>query len=474
MDSSWINYFLYVAGSSGVNRNLEIIYRRNLGTDMNDRTRIIADVSSLCWTCLLAGKDEEFGQKVEFEGKEVLVNSWQYGYENLINHFVSVMTQTNTVPMDIILVVEGMNSKLLRQSIFPGYKLSSSRPPQAYEQFGLLRDKLVEVFIAIGSTAVSQDGIESDDVIAYLVTNLAGKKIIDSNDGDLCALISDEFATTHGVTVWKQSKGKIIDENPYGPFPCHHITSYKALVGDASDKLPGAKGFGEKAWLELLCTFGNDGVDLLKDLILKRKIDDLSEDVGSLKALQKVIDNKDMVYKSFDCARLYPEKVNTMRMPLHWNVGMVKPRTPATDERLKHFAGQQRLVSAENFEDAFTWMVSKFSESSFVSYDIETSSNDESDQWLQTAKGKSDGDDIGVDVFGAELTSFSLTFGSNMQYTFYFPVDHVEEPGVTNITKAQAKQVLEAIPKGMINAIQNVAFELPVIMNELGELKEAA
>lgn len=437
------------------------------------KTRLIVDMSSLLWTCLLAGKDKEFGYTVEFEGKPVQINSAAYGYENLVNHFVSVLDRLNLTPRDMVLVVEGQNSKLLRTTIYDGYKGGSGKAPECYVEFQKLRDKIVPTLLDLGAIAATQNGIESDDVIAYLCHNLDGRKIVDSNDGDICALISDEYGnTTQNVSVWKQQKGELCESNPYGPFPSRLIAVYKALIGDTSDKLPGAKGFGDKAWLDLLVNFEVEGLEVMKVLMEKKQLHLLEEDVPALKALQKVLDQQDMVIKCYQCAKMYPDRVNTPRMPLEWTAGMVKAE--CSDERLRRWAQQTRIVHAGNFEQAFAWMKARYAESPILSFDIETSSNDRGDEWLEQAKKseKKDGESSGggVDVFGAKLTSFSVTFGQNMQYTFFFTVDHVEEHDVKNITRQQAKTVIESFPADKVNAIQNVAFELPVIYEDLGPL----
>jgi 5'-3' exonuclease len=449
------------------------------------RKRLIVDMSSMLWTALLAGKDKEFGIEVMFtpepteknpkpEPKKVLVNSAQYGYENLINHFVSVLNQFEMGPMDMILVVEGLNSKLMRQNILPQYKAGRDRPDEAYIEFQKLRDMIIQVFTSLGAIAVTQDGIEADDVIMYLCMHLDGEKIIDSNDGDLATALSDGTTLTKDVTIWKQSKGQRVVENPYGPFACRYVPIYKAIVGDTGDKIPGAKGFGEKTWLDFLCNYDDNDLATIEQLILTKQLSALEEDVPNFKPLQKILDNREMVYKSYRCARLYPNLVNTVRRPLQWTPGMVKPRGLIQDERLNHWAGAVRLVHAANFQQAFDWMKQHISESPFISFDIETSATDTAEQWLETAKTKSNEskDAESVDVFGAELTSFSLTFGRNMQYTCFFTVNHRETDKIKNISKAQAKQVLEALPKSKVKAIQNVSFELPIIMAQLGPLQE--
>ncbi len=56
-------------------------------------TRLLVDVSSVLWMSLLAGKDPEFGREVEFEGKKVHVNGWQFGYECAMGHLTSVLKE---------------------------------------------------------------------------------------------------------------------------------------------------------------------------------------------------------------------------------------------------------------------------------------------------------------------------------------------------------------------------------------------
>lgn len=449
---------------------------------MKERTRLIVDLSSVLWTCLLVGKDTEFGHEVEWtpEGAEkpqkFWVNSAQHGYDNVINHFVSVLNRLDLAPMDMIIVVEGLHSKGMRQAILPQYKAKRDRPDDAYTEFQKLRELIVNLFTSLGAIAVTQDGVEADDVIAYLAANLEGKKVIDSNDGDICALISDHTTTTQGVSVWKQSKAELYTENPYcgGAFGCKHILLMKSIVGDSGDKIPGAKGFGEKTWLDFLVNYDDESMDLFLDLLERKQLDKLAEDVPDFKPLQKIIDNADTVYKSYACAKLYPNLVNTVRRPLVWTPGMVKPRHTIEDERVKHWSGQVRLVHAGNYKQAMDWMAEHVQAAPFISFDIETSANDTAEQWLENAKTKSNEskDAEGVDVFGAELTSFSLTFGRNMQYTIFVTVDHVETDKIKNITKAQAKAMLESLPKSKVKAIQNKSFELPIVFNELGALQE--
>ena len=425
--------------------------------------RLIVDMSSVCWTALLAGKDKEFAFQVDFDGKSVSINSASHGYENAMNMIAAGMITAGVEPYQVMLVVEGRNSKSLRQAIRKDYKVTrETRPPEAYAEFNKMKEMLVEASLAVGACAVSQDGLEADDVIAYLSENLEGERWILSRDGDLLQLVNDNV---HLI------RGNDVDTNTYGPFPTRFVRLFKSLVGKA-DEVVGAYGFGEKAFLNLYANFGDEGCDALEDLIKTKQIKRLAEDVAEFKPLQKIMDSEGVVYVSYAAATLYPNLVNTMRSPLQWRAGMVKPLTKDTDERLKPYAGQARLVHAGNYDLAVAWAAPLIKSSPAVALDIETSTPPESDEWLAEKKGIDPNDgtqDLGVDVFGSFLVSMSLTFGNNGQYTLYFTHKHCETDKVKNVTHDQMLSVLKLIPSDTIHTvIQNVSFEFSVLYQEFG------
>ncbi len=428
--------------------------------------RLIVDVSSLCWTGLLAGKDEEFSRQVEHNGRTVTVNGWQHGWENVINSLVSAWEKTGIQPKDTILVYETGNSKGLRKRFLPSYKdgRDDGRPQDAYTEFNTLKDKLLDAVRSLGGATVTRPNLEADDVIAYLAEKLQGYRVIMTGDADLGACITDE------VHLWR--KGELVTENPIGPWPVSWIPVYKALVGDSSDKIPGAKGFGEKAWLDLIAIFGADGIELMEGLIVHKQLDRLVEDVADFKALQRIIDNKDMVYASYAAGKLYPEQCENMRVPLQWSPGYVKPRAEIEDERLRKFGGVTRLVHAGNYDEAVKWALPFLKASDSVALDIETSVPDEAIEWLQAVKNTDKEDKLGVDVLGSQLNGLSLTFGPNNQYTLYFTCGHLHDDETPNLTSEQIRQVVSQIPADRPIVIHNVSFELPILYMEWGHLQE--
>lgn len=424
--------------------------------------RAIVDLSSLVWTSLLFGKDKEYGREYPNDaGKMVLVNSASYGYENAVQYLNGVLDELGIAPSQVILVKEGMNSKAERQRLHPLYKAGRDKLPQQYEEFTKCRDQIIASYLSVGANMCWQDGgVEGDDVIGYLTQNLEGELWIISGDKDLASEV--------GGNVHHYRAGAI-DVNPFGDFPHRLIPVWIALVGDAGDKIPGAKGFGEKAGLELVTLFGPEGLELMEQLILHKKLDRLAEDVGEMPKLQKIVDDVDGVYLSYQLGRLRTEKVNTMQRPLCWQVGMVKPRATIFDERLRKHGGVVKLIHAGNFAQAYEWAREQILLSPSVSLDVETSTPPESDEWLE-AQGK-DGDS--VDVFGSELTSLQLTFGPNKQYTVYLPLNNIEEDDVKNLTLDQIVAFVDLIPRGMYTEAHNAAFELPVCYNAWGKRWES-
>jgi len=93
-------------------------------------------------------------------------------------------------------------------------------------------------------------GFEADDVIATLVKqNSDGENMIVSNDADFFQLLRK------GTVVWNPLTGETMTrkkfKRKYGIPPSRWV-HVKALMGDASDNFPGAKGVGETNALKFM------------------------------------------------------------------------------------------------------------------------------------------------------------------------------------------------------------------------------
>lgn len=302
--------------------------------------KVLIDVSSVLWTCLLVGKDKEHGKEIEHEGKTVQVNGWQFGLDNAINHITSVMRALDVVPIDLIFVVEGQLSKARRRAIYGEYKAGrETRPAEAYVEFNLTKDALTQAFRDVGSQIVTQDGVEADDLLAYLAKHVEGEIVVLSGDGDMSTLIDMR------VSLWQN--GQLTKRNKYGPFPCQYVPVYKALVGDGNE-YKGAVGFGPKAFLDMLVWMGDDsGLAALEGMIQRRELHELTEDAAEFKPFKKVVDGAKHVYESYECALLHDEWCDTKLQPVVVTPGCVMGPDVVTDQRLVQWANAQGDQAAE-------------------------------------------------------------------------------------------------------------------------------
>ena len=291
--------------------------------------KLIIDTSSLVWRCLLVGIDTENGRKVEHNGKTIQVNSAIYGTENAISSLCATLREFNVVPSDMIFVLEGARGTARRKVTLPTYKEGrGDRAPELVAAFNETVDKVTGAFRDVGAQVVWCDGCEADDTIAFLARNLTDERvIIASEDGDMSALIDER------VGLWKGSR--LVTDNPYGPFPTKYVTLWKATVGDSSDKIKGAPGFGPQAFMDFFVWADVGGLAALEGMIKRNTLHELEDDVAEFKPLRKLIDGAQSVYDSYFVATLHSEWVDTERCPLQVKPGKRLPYDQISDDRLK-------------------------------------------------------------------------------------------------------------------------------------------
>lgn len=416
--------------------------------------KIIVDVSSILKTCLRAGKDPEAYKAFTESGDTVEVNTAAYGYENSINAIASAVKALNAVPSDLVLVEEGLHSKSRRSMIDRSYKAARAATScrELHEEFNALKQLVLPALKRAGAIVVRQDGVEADDVIAYLAENMEEDAVVFSNDGDLTQLVG---VNRYGAEISVRKTGGPVLENPYGAFEWSNIVIYKATVGDSSDGIRGIPGFGPKAFENLLMAFGDEGLVELRRLAELGSLADLYEQAKTDKLVRKLVEGEEAFLQSYRLAKLHPEWINTLRDPLVWEPGMVSGSTG--DERLRGWEAKSRLVTAETWDKFESWARANIS--GWLALDIETSTPDESDDWLQAQ-----GAEKSVDVIGSKLTGMSLTFGANKQFTVYIPVDHKD---TDNVDASKLREFIASLD-GVEKVIHNTQFEGTVLFHEWG------
>lgn len=157
-------------------------------------------------------------------------------------------------PESVIIAWEGGGSSR-RRAIFPGYK-ANRRPPRLnrYYEADIPDSKenrvqqikfLVDVLKTVPVIQIFVDDCEADDVIGYLCRNRFRnvKKFIASSDRDFYQLLDDK-TTIYSLSA-KQFIGPKEVKEQFNISPVNFVLA-KAVVGDASDGIPGVKGVGFK------------------------------------------------------------------------------------------------------------------------------------------------------------------------------------------------------------------------------------
>lgn len=159
----------------------------------------------------------------------------------------------DTFGPEYIAIVWDSRGKTTRHAMFEQYKATRQAPPSdIFEQ----KEYIVKFADMIGLRQIAQQGIEADDIMYSIAQEQkqAGKKVVlITSDKDMGQAIEDEK-----VVIFDPWKDQIFNEQTFGVkmgLPVAKLPIYFAILGDASDNIPGVKGIGDKGAAELARQF---------------------------------------------------------------------------------------------------------------------------------------------------------------------------------------------------------------------------
>ena len=172
-----------------------------------------------------------------------------YGFLNILLKLVEEETP------QALCVTFDRKAPTFRHLAYEGYKAQrKGMPEELAAQLPLMKD----VLDAMNIPRYELDGWEADDIIGTISVKDAAagwETVIVTGDKDSLQLVTDStrvklVTTRMGQTTTREMTPDAFRE-AYGFDPIH-IIDLKALMGDASDNIPGVKGIGEKTAMDLI------------------------------------------------------------------------------------------------------------------------------------------------------------------------------------------------------------------------------
>ena len=181
--------------------------------------------------------------------KDGLPTNAVYGFLNIL------LKLTDEEKPDALCVTFDRKAPTFRHLAYEGYKAQrKGMPDELAAQLPVIKD----VLDAMNIPRYELDGWEADDLIGTIAardTAAGWDTVIVTGDKDSLQLVTEStrvklVSTRMGQTTTREMTPDSFRE-AYGFDPIH-IIDLKALMGDASDNIPGVKGIGEKTAMDLI------------------------------------------------------------------------------------------------------------------------------------------------------------------------------------------------------------------------------
>jgi len=325
---------------------------------MSDNTLYLIDGNSFCYRAYYAIR--------ALSNSKGQPTNAIYGFVTMLNKIVK-----DNKP-DMLAVAFDLKGPTFRHKKFEEYKIH--RKPMPDDLVGQI-SYIKKVVKAYNIPIYELEGFEADDLLATLAKRAEERGIdtfIVTGDKDALQLVDPHIKvmSTHkdGV-IYDAAKVK----EAYGVEP-KRMTDIMALMGDATDNIPGVKGIGEKTAVELLSEFGS--------------LDNLYKNLDRVKGESKkkaLSENKESAYMSKELAVL------DMDVPIKIDFKALERREPDEEKLLelfkelefksliKDFTPKEKLESTYELIDdgkKFKKLAAELSDLREFAFDSETTSED--------------------------------------------------------------------------------------------------
>ena len=232
---------------------------------MPEKTLLLLDSYALAFRMFYAYSQNPLKNS---QGEDV---SMMHGYWGAV---LRILAKHN--PTHFAIARDVAHTKTFRHELYPDYKANRGPMP---EEMAAQMPLLGESLEASGIPLLSEPGYEADDVMASTAVAAveAGfdSVVILSKDKDMSQIVTDKihlFHLTKGADGIDFGPEQVLEK--YG-LPPEKIRDYLALMGDASDNVPGVPKVGPKTAIQLLNDYGDmDNLYANLDKITKKGLHD--------------------------------------------------------------------------------------------------------------------------------------------------------------------------------------------------------
>ena len=284
-------------------------------------------------------------------------------------------------PTHLIAVFDGPDNKKARQAVYAEYKMHRKGAPEdLFAQF----ERTYEFCLLAGIPVLCVEGVEADDTMASVAVwakKEEAKVFLCSSDKDLLQLIDD---TTFMIQSHKDNL--VIDANKvvdlFGVRP-NQMLDLLAIMGDASDNIPGLEGFGPKTAASLLQEFGTldeilahpervKGEKKQETLRTQKDVALMSRELATLNTHVEIPHNPEFYrIKTGDPAKLADFYLSMKFLSLLRDMGKVEA-TPKTSAKTgKRQTDRHDYILIDN-EDDLKALLAKLMQESEIGIDTET------------------------------------------------------------------------------------------------------
>lgn len=179
-------------------------------------------------------------------------------YTNAVYGFLRMLLSVyKTMDPEYMAVSFDKDKNTFRMKLFSDYKgTRKPAPPELSPQFALIRDVLRVMGVAQYEVA----GFEGDDILGTLAARYEKELPVHviTGDRDALQLVTDTttvYLTQRGISDMAAMTPEAVKAK-YNITPSQ-VVDMKALMGDASDNIPGVPGIGEKTAVKLLNQYGS-------------------------------------------------------------------------------------------------------------------------------------------------------------------------------------------------------------------------